>query len=70
MKKKKEKEIILYKTVRGSGYGTIGLPRFLIGKEVKISFMGQLTEKEEKRIELNKLQGELREIREKRRKNK
>lgn len=64
---KKEKEIILYKKVTGSSSGHIALPRFLIGKEVKISFMGKLTEEEEKRIEFNKLYEDLRIMREKRR---
>lgn len=61
-----KKKFIIYKKVGTNGY--IGLPRTLAGQDVEISFTRNLTEEEIKKLELSKVIGELRVLREKRKK--
>ncbi len=63
--KMEEKTIILIRKVTASGH--VGVPKFLVGKEVKVTFTRKMTEEEQKMLELNNLYMELKKIREKRR---
>lgn len=61
----KQVEIKIIRKVAGNSSGTINVPRFLIGKEVEITFIRELTEKEQKELELNNLHHELKKLKEK-----
>ena len=69
MKKKMIKDKLFVTVKNTSGYGSIYLPKGLIGKRVEISFERELNEEELKSLEIVKLQEELRELRKKRWKN-
>ena len=63
----KIQKITIEKEVGQSGSGgRVYLPKFLVGKTVKIVFYKELTEVESRDLEIHKLKEELRNIRSKR----